>query len=125
MEVNDIQTKADEKQDKPFAKKFRVRVKFDYYYIDKSWYKVQYAHYRLIPNWKSIYSFDSFGDEGYHSDRMFPIYDSAVSFANKIKSIDDVNRLHQIEHDRYRKWKSWQNEIWNRNKPKRRITNVL
>ena len=55
---------------------------------------------------------------------MFTDYDSAVSFANKIKSIDDVNKLHQNEHDKYREWKDWKNEVWNRNKPKRKITNV-
>jgi len=106
------------------GKKFKVRVKFDYYYNNKSWYKVQYAYYNLIPNWKSIYNFDSFGDEGYHSDRMFTDYDSAVSFANKIRNIDDVNKLHDIEHKKYHEWKNWQNELWNRNKPKRKITNV-
>ena len=106
------------------TKKFKVRVKYEYYYNNKSWYKVQYSYYRLIPNWKSIYNFRSSADEGYYYDIMFTDYNSAVSFANKIKSIDDVNKLHQNEHDKYREWKDWKNEVWNRNKPKRKITNV-
>lgn len=104
-------------------KKFKIRVKFDYYYNNKSWYKVQYKN-NLISIWKDIYEFDLYGNEPEFSTILFNDHASAVNFAKRFKNINDIKKYNKEEQNKYKDWKKHQIYLWNKNKPKEKITNI-
>lgn len=105
--------------------KFKVRVKFDYYFENKSWYKIQYSTFALFPIWRNVYSFQSGLGMACVCTRHFTHYESAVIFAKKIENIKDVKELHDIAHFKYKEWNRQRTEIYNSTKPKHKITNIF
>ena len=103
--------------------KFKLRVKFDYYYQDRSWYKIQYCSYRIIPIWHDVFVFNEF--DGYHTTKYFTSHTSAVMFAKRINSFDDLKKYHDNEIKKYYEWKRKREEIYNRNKPMVKTTNRI
>ena len=91
-------------------KKFRVRVK---HFLRES-YIVQYAHYLVIPNWKTLNRWDGL----FHPDRDLACwtynllnYGNAEKLARSIQGIEDVKsyyKTHELERKQYwideKKW---------------------
>ena len=105
-------------------KKFKVRVKFDYYYADKSWYIVQYANYRFIPNWKNIVKYYYYTDAADIETIMFSSHVDAVTFASKFKTIEDIQNYYKTIKKEYNQWKRRKEELYQKNKPIK-ITNII
>lgn len=72
-----------------FEKKFRVRLVR--HLPDCDYYNIEYAHYRLFCRWKKLYY--ALGD---HWNPCYS-YDTALSIANGLMNINDVNQWHYRE----------------------------
>lgn len=98
-----------------FKKKFKVRVSL----FSESKYTVDYAYYRFIPNWKSLVfwygvSFDS-NIDGWSTD-LFSVKE-AEEIANRLKSIDDVERYYKPEDRKREKFLIEKEEYLAKNRP--------
>ena len=91
-------------------KKFRVRLK---YFTDCKYY-VEYANYYIFPIWKPIIRWTN-SILGF-SERLFD-FKGAEEYAAKIKSMDDVERIHDAEEEIYQKEKESRERYYKGNAP--------
>lgn len=80
-------------------KKFRVRIKYYAGGWTNRWY-IEYAYYRFIPFWNTIYEFNIFEGVGKWRDKYFFFKSDAEEFANNLNSIDDIYKHYQKSEER-------------------------
>ena len=98
-----------------FEKKFKVRVM----HFSEDWYQIQYAYYRIFPNYKSInYWFDCgfTGNLEAWCTEILKIKE-AEEFAKTLKSIEDVNKYYQKENVKRREFYKEKNKFKKTNIP--------
>lgn len=91
-------------------KKFRVRV----VHFSGARYSVEYANYYLFPIWKPILKYT--GSVLGFSERLFD-YVGAEKYAAKIKSMEDVKRIHDAEDKVYQSEKENRERYYEKNAP--------
>ena len=98
-----------------FSKKFKVRVK----YFANCKYTVDYAHYRLIPIWRSLSFWFEQGHPGgtecWTTD-LFKVGE-AERIAKTLNSVDDVNKFYESRIKKEKKWRENEKEYLKRNTP--------
>lgn len=98
-----------------FGKKFKVRVN----YFGYCKYTVDYAHYRLIPVWRSLSFWFAPGHPGgvecWATD-LFGV-DEAERVAEKLKSISDVNDLYRPRLQKEIEWRAAEKKYQEKNAP--------
>ena len=79
---------------KYLPKKFKVRVR----HFDNSRYMIEYAYFRLIPNYKRIWGVLAL-NSGIHANAIYQLWlgewKEAVDCAKTFKSIEDVKKLNK------------------------------
>ena len=98
-----------------FKKKFKVRVK--HFYGDK--YTVQYAYYRLFPNWTELLFWLSppfTSNLECWSTKMFNVKD-AEELAKSLKSIEDIDKYYECDRERCINYKKTKQEYLKENVP--------
>lgn len=105
-------------------KKFKVRVKKGWYYNGYTAWHVQYANYYIIPIYTTLTYFFEYGITTYFP--KLPIFSkkTAISFAEKLKCMDDVNKYNDAELIKYKKYKQQKKDLYKKHTEAKNIINI-
>ena len=97
-------------------RKFKMRV----VHYAEHFYKIQYAHYWVIPIWHTLNQWSEFRHPNMilgWSTELISGASAAEEYAKTFKSIEDIRAFYAKENEKERQWRIEEKEWWQKNVP--------